>query len=172
MSALDLKGLKKALKTLQPTQGPLARRNARTRVVDALRAVRQALDKEYPAPARKANPYRKVRTPLQRRKALIEEGFYMVKGHVLAKLAEAGVAVRTTPSHKDPSQASSGSYLGTGYIPPATWAPGWACYWYEHGGQSKVYEAKKSLAMIKAAKAAIRLSGFKPSTEDIQCPAR
>lgn len=165
MSALDLKALKKAIKTLQEPQGALARRNARTRVVDALRSVRQAMDKEYPAPPRKVNPYRKVRTPLQRRKALIDEGYFIVKGFVLSKLAEAGVAVRTTPSHKVPGDSSQ-------YIPPATWAPGWAAYWYEHGGQSKVLEAKKSLAMIKAAKAAIRLGGFHPSTEEITCPVR
>lgn len=165
MSALDLKALKRAIKTLQEPQGPLARRNARTRVVDALRAVRQALDKEYPAPARKVTT-RRTLTPLQKRKELINEGFVLVRGLTLNKLAEAGVAIRTT------KQVTTQDHPGNYPIPAGAWAPGWAAYWYEQGGVSKVYEAKKSLTMIKAAKAAIRLGGFKPSTEDIVCPTR
>ncbi len=164
MSALDLRTLRAALKTLVEPQGPLARRNARTRVVDALRGVRQALDKEYPAPARKRVVNRRGKLTIKaKRKQLIDDGFVVAKGATLAKLAEVGVTVRYTKGGA--SSAATGWYEG------AAWVPGWAAYWLQYGGISKVAEARKSMKLIKAAKAAMRLGGFSPMGTDIQCPA-
>ncbi len=167
MSALDLHGLRAAIKTLQTNQGSLARRNARTRVVDALRNVRQALDKEYPAPPRRVVTRRSKLSVREKRKQLITDGFVIAKGTTLAKLAEAGVAVRYT---KGGSRTTSGTGSSNSWFESAAWVPGWAAYYLQYGGISKVAEARRSMTLIKAARAAMRLSGFTPMNGEISCP--
>lgn len=164
-----LKALDKALKTLVHGQGPLARRNARTRVVDALRGVRQALDVAYPAPPRKV-VQRRVRTLGQKRKALINQGYVIVSGYTLSALATVPITMVQTPggtadtiSLKAAQDKHGGAIPGSVYLHAATWAPGWAVH-YLGMSLGKVMEAKKNPAMIKAGKAAVRLAGLNIAT--------
>lgn len=56
-----LRKLQRAVRTLEPQQGRIARRNARKRVTQALRVVRAIMDADYaPVPA-EAPPHRRVR---------------------------------------------------------------------------------------------------------------
>jgi hypothetical protein len=154
---LLVKNLQRALRTLDPDQGPVARRNARHRVFAVLAGTRKAVDLAYPAPVRKAKP-RRTLTVQQRRRALIRDGYVIVTGLTLGVMAQAGVGIKGTP--RGPT---------VNPYPAASWAPGWAVYWYQLGGATKVKQARRSTAMIKAAKAAILLDGLRQNSE-VACP--
>lgn len=176
-------GLRQALRTLDPGQGPRGRRNARRRVVKTLKAIQAAVDNYYPAPNRKAPKAVKRRTVLERRKSLIAQGYVIVTGDALAAMAEAKISVVRTPKHVFmgvlPDKAFSGSEVviitqgkGSAYIRPAVWAPGWAVHYYTLGKRgSSLLQIRKSVGMIRAAQAAIRLGSLAQAMNgDIRCP--
>ncbi len=75
-------------------QGPQAKRNARTAVLNALRALKRAVDREYPVQRRNAGKPRKRRTPEQRAKALVKQGYILItNSHAIATLAAAGIKI-------------------------------------------------------------------------------
>lgn len=57
------KALVRAAKTVQPEQGERARRNARTRVLNALRVLRRVLDADYPRAAKPRKQHRRKGLP-------------------------------------------------------------------------------------------------------------
>lgn len=177
----------RAIRTLDPAQGPLGRRNARQRVVKALKGVQAVVDRVYPAPARKAPKQVKRRTVLQRRKDLISQGYLIITGDVLAAMAEAKITVVRTPKHEFKSGALPDKALLNSseiaiphhgqntnpYIRPAVWAPGWAVHYYTLGKRgSSLLQIRKNVPMIRAALAAIRLGSIAQAMNgDIRCPA-
>lgn len=179
-----LKHLWDALKTLNRTQGPRGRRNARRRVAQALKATQAMIDVWYPAPARKATKAIVRRTVLERRKSLIALGYVIVVGDALAAMAEAKISVVRTPKHVFrgalPDKALMNSseiavHYGTkdnAYILPAVWAPGWAVHYYTLGKRgSSLLQIRKNVGMIRAAQAAIRLGSLAQAMNgDIRCP--
>lgn len=178
-------GLRQALRTLDPGQGPRGRRNARRRVVKTLKAIQAAVDNYYPAPTRKAPKAVKRRTVLERRKSLIAQGYVIVTGDALAAMAEAKISVVRTPKHvfkgalPDKALLNSqeisiphGQSNGNAYIRPAVWAPGWAVHYCTLGKRgSSLLQIRKSVGMIRAAQAAIRLGSLAQAMNgDIRCP--
>lgn len=84
---MDTRDLKRALATLKPEQGRLARRNARRRVVAALARLRDQLDRDYPA-ERRAIKGRKRLTPMQRQQRLVNRGWVRVYNDLITVVAE------------------------------------------------------------------------------------
>lgn len=138
---IDIRPLSRALKTLQAEQGPVARRNARKRVRTAITALLDELDASFPVPPRKA-PKRTGKldhaTKMRRFKA---QGFVPVSTADAALIMSCGSQVE--------------QYGGGWY------ARDWAIHWLKNGGPSKLTEAVKNPAMIKAGKAAYTLGGAK-----------
>lgn len=181
---VGLSALRQALRTLDPSQGPRGRRNARLRVSRTLKAIQAAVDTHYPAPARKAPKVIVRRTVLERRKLLIAQGYVIVTGDALAAMAEARIAVVRTPKHEftgplpdvvmkhGPGEVMIPHNRGNAYIRPAVWAPGWAVHYYTLGKRgSSLLQISKNVVMIRAAQAAIRLGSLAQAMNgDIRCP--
>lgn len=103
MSELAHQGLDKSLKTLRRTlrklylttsDRPIARRNARRRVLSALRKLREVVDESFPAIVERAAP-RARKTGEARVEALKKAGWGVVQGSIAAaRFAGAGVPVK------------------------------------------------------------------------------
>jgi hypothetical protein len=140
------KKLQRALRRLERAGGPVALRNARRDVLVALRALRNAVDEERPAPRRKGKRPRKRRTPNQIEQALLAEGWENVSYavHIMRSLSAAGVRMRVVRT-LGRIRASS------------TYAPGWAVSIAEHQ-PAALYKARRSIIERKAILAEIELA--------------
>jgi len=155
-----LKLLGRALMTLKPEQGPVARRNARARVRNALKALTDDIDTRFPAPARKVGP-RKRRTLAEKRRDLIRAGYLLVNDRVPRGVEFLGwVAAQKMPV----ATTTAGESVAS-----ATWVPGWVAHYYPNA--SVAQKARRTVSMITAADAAIRLGSL---TEKgfVLCPVR
>lgn len=178
-------GVRRTMRTLDPVQGPLGRRNARARVSKALKRLQDVVDEHFPAPPRKAPTNVKRRTVIQRRKHLIAQGYVIVTGDVLAAMAEAKITVVRTPRYEFLGPLPDWAIKGAGqemvirheggnpYIRSAVWAPGWAVHYFISGKRgSSLLQIRKNVPMIQAAAAAIRLGSIAQAKNgDIRCPA-
>ncbi len=125
-----------ALQDCNGTDGRIAaRRNARARVLAALRAVRSHLDKEFPAIVVR----KKARhaTPETIRRRAERAGWVAAGGHGVGLFAAAGVPVRRVPH----------SGWSEGY---ALYVPGWAVA-IGSENQAQLRAAKKSKQLRDAA---------------------
>lgn len=102
MTALAHQGLDKSLKTLRRTlcklylttsDRPIARRNARRRVLTALRKMREVVDESFPAIVERAAPKAK-KTGEKRVEALEKAGWVRQGSIAAARFAGAGVPVK------------------------------------------------------------------------------
>lgn len=159
------RALFQAVNGLQMGQGRIARRNARHRVLNALAAVRKALDAEYPM-IKLPPKERKIRTLSQRRKELINDGWVVVRSdsHEGAKLLSF-VAAQKLPTRQTPGGSLDRKIVQGGVTKsvmtfPETWIPGWVAHYYATGSKQTVTQARHTPQMIQAAKAAVRLGSL------------
>lgn len=143
-----------ALRKLEPKQGRVARRNARTRMLTALRKARAALDDEFPV-IRK--PVTRRRKPKRGRKL---QGKLEIEEGRMQKLLLAGV----NPNHFDqaprrpPKRKKSGSV--TTY-PTVWWAPRWMVRALQYRvDPSEIATAVRSQKKRRAIQALVRLSSM------------
>lgn len=161
---INTKPLERALRTLTPDQGPIARRNARARVRAALKALTHAVDTLFPAPPRKVVS-RKRRTFQEKRRDLIRAGWLVVATNsargkeLLTWVAQNKLPVQSTPF---------GEINGQNY-PAEAWVPGWVAHYYPNATLAQ--QARKNVKMIQAADAAIRLGSLKEKGY-VLCPIR
>jgi len=151
---LDLAQLRHAVATLKDPQGDLARRNARSRVKAAIKKLLADMDARYPAPPRK-KVARKIATPLERRKWLIDNGWVMLADNSYGKELLSFTAFHKLPVRKTPSVSSNAN---GSYIPAATWIPGWVAHYYPNVTITK--QAQRNPQMIQAANSAVRLGSL------------
>lgn len=139
--------LLKAKKRLEPEQGRIARRNARTATLAALTAVRKALDEEFPAirKERRVTVAMSQEAVARRRKRRVATEFLKVSAADAAALQGAGVKA-TLPAGCDPA---------TGWL-----VPKWAGIAYRRGvGTKQIKKAIRSPKERKKIEAYIRLGG-------------
>ena len=141
-----------AARRLAAAEGrPVAMRNARAAMLKALRALRAAVDREYPAERRTAKRTRKRRTPEQRLRAMKADGWVaVVRVGVLARLADAGIKTITVTIHS--------TERGYNHANNHTMAPGWAVTIATHR-PSKLAAARRSPTTRKALLTEIELLG-------------
>lgn len=135
--AAHVRKLGRALATLEGTADrPIARRNARKRVLQALRAVRGAVDEQFPAIVSRAGVKRL--DPETRAKRLKRAGWVPVPPNVAATFAAAGAPLRDL--------GEGGVY----YLPRWAMAVG--------ANRAKLQAARKSLVIRNAAVATMVLN--------------
>lgn len=168
MTALAHQGLNKSLKTLRRTlralylttsDRPIARRNARRRVLTALRKMREVVDESFPAIVKRAAPQAR-KTGEARVKALEKAGWSVVNANVAAAFGAAGVPLKRVAWKTERELASHSTY-----VPRKGWvykrrtepeyhavllAPEWAVA-IGSNKPSELRAAKKSVALRKAA---------------------
>lgn len=101
--AEDIQGkidlLARAARTLDPEHGIVGRRNARARVLAALRVVRAELDAHYPAIRKKASPRKPAKSPQAIRERMHERGYFqtvaarLMSNPLLAKVSVGRTAI-------------------------------------------------------------------------------
>lgn len=147
-----LKRIRHATRALPKTQDrPIARRNARKRVLAAVRAFRAVLDESFPAIIVKGKVVR-LKTFEGRLARLKKAGWTMVDNGYIAGYALAGVRVKRV-YHKDPGERGQ-SYIGY-FIPAWAWA---IAKGMPEVHQAELRAAKKSNKLKRAAQAAAFLS--------------
>ena len=134
--ASELRRLRKTLKGLPGTDDrPIARRNARKRVLQALRIVRGAVDREYPALIVRGT-VRRLKTTRGREKRLAREGWCEVTSAQGIYFASLGIRIRKLRMVPG----------GRTY-----YAPSWAVTILEQGGDDvRLLAAKKSRSAADA----------------------
>ena len=162
-----LKQLQRATRTLDHTQGRIARRNARQRVKQATRGLLRALDNEYPLIklASDEHKHRARKTLVQRCRELVRDGWVIVQStELLGLAAELHLPVRRTPSGMVEDRGKEKRWAR------ATWIPGWVAHYAPN--KSQLLLARKNATMIQAANAAIRLGSLegKLKAGEIVCP--
>lgn len=105
--------LLKAKKRLEPEQGRIARRNARTATLAALAAVRKALDEEFPAIAKPRRiAVSMSKEAVQRRAKRKLYGYVKIELPTVLRLHECGVKTVRRPSATAPKAMSEGAHYG------------------------------------------------------------
>jgi hypothetical protein len=160
---LDLAPLRRAIGTLKAPQGDLARRNARSRVKAAIRKLMADLDANYPAPPRK-KVARKISSPRERRKWLIDNGWVQVMDNSAGKQMLVFAAQNRLPVKRTPAVTEPGKGV---LIPSGTWVPGWVAHYYPSATTAK--QAQRSSQMVQAAASAVRLGSLHGKV-GVSCP--
>jgi hypothetical protein len=156
--------LNMAISGLFQEQGRIARRNARHRVLNAMAALRKALDEEYPM-IKLPPKQRKVRTLAQRRRELINDGWVVVRtdmggDELLSFVAEQKLPIRVTPAGDLDRKITQYGVLKPVKVAKETWVPGWVAHYYHTGNRTMINQARHTPQMIQAAKAAVRLGSL------------
>lgn len=186
---LNTADLRRAIATLEHDQGRIARRNARRRVNNALAKLRRQLDEHFPALAKltkegtPAPRTRKVRSVMEQRKALIRDGWVVIRdskegGELLSLIAAMRLPMRRTKFTQEVVQGPSGS--GSGYpkggvqtspttknFPAENWTPGWVAHYYP--SRALLDQARHNTKMIQAANAAVRLGSLADKKGMVLC---
>ncbi len=110
----------RAVARLSDNQGRVARNNARRAALTALRAMRAALDRDFPVVPKKVAPRRR-KTRRQQAVALVQDGYRPTTRHLdVRRFIEAGLRGRTGPSA---SMRGNEFFLKEG---KSLWFPTWA----------------------------------------------
>lgn len=115
---------------------PIARRNARRRVLSSMRLLRAAVDREYPAVI--VAKERKRRAPQDRMRVLTKAGWKIASAEVVAVCAAEGITVKRVVWNDYEMRTPAPYYVsGKGWVTPAPtrrllhtatryFIPGWA----------------------------------------------
>lgn len=156
-----LRTLKGSLRKLYLTtqDRPIARRNARRRVLSALRLMRTTVDEHFPAIVERSAP-RERKSPEQRIKALEKAGWIRHSTTSLGAYAAAGVPIKHFKWKVVTESQSPGTYVkGKGWVHGTTkntvthevhLIPRWA-YVIGPDKPTELRAAKKSMKLRKAA---------------------
>lgn len=141
-----------ALRKLEPEQSRIKRRNARTKMLAALRKARAALDEEFPG-IRK--PVTRRRKPKRRRKL---QGKAEIRESEMQTLLLAGVSANNFD--RAPRQPAKRGGVTTS--PTVWWAPHWMVRALRHDiSADEITNAVRSQKKRRAIKALIRLRSMK-----------
>jgi len=136
-----IKEVARAARTLAPEQGPIARRNARRRVIRALQGARKALDAAFPAPPRRPGKRRtKAEVFEQRFNLMAHEGYVSPSPAEVSACAATGIKIVTFSPRP-----------GVNPYPGDDLMPGWVAQITRPVGK-----AQWTLAKLKRAKKDIR----------------
>jgi len=163
----QLKHIERELRKLEATtaERPIARRNARRRVLSAMRTLRKAIDAEYPAIVDRTGVKRADhKTRIKRLKAT---GWREVAAEAAGRYAALGVTIKRVAWKERTTSQGAASYVnGVGWVMPKPethvvpherlFAPTWAVAIAKgHGFVGGAAEIRRALSNVKARRSAV-----------------
>lgn len=159
-----IRDVERAARMLAPEQGRIARRNARRRMLAALKAARIAMDAAFPAVRPEGRKRRKARTPAQQLTDLLKDGWVEVSsGEVatVARCAKQGIRAKVLEiSSTGKPAAWDALALPTKVVTVKTLLPEWAYLIAKHYvDPKKLLAARKSQTVRDGLVATLNLKG-------------